>query len=234
MSVPRSPCCSLVQQKNTAAVGYDADKNGSFPTTNLYADSLTVTSTKNRVRMIAPTFSTPSTSSRTTPRTSTSTPSIRPTYLGSNNYYTEAIAGQLQAMQRLPAPSRSMCTATRRRPILGTTSMPRPPAKQSGGEQLGVEVAAHADTQAIAFSGSVAGAKKVGVRISNSDIVNLDETRAEIGAGSNVRSQAADAGVKVTVDSKLGHRQRIGERRRKYGNCRCWRRTRRYGVAEQD
>ncbi|HMW38899.1 MAG TPA: enoyl-CoA hydratase/isomerase family protein [Saprospiraceae bacterium] len=48
----------------------------------------------------------------------------------------------------------------------------------------------------------MAGAKKAGVGISNSDIVNLDDTSAAIGAGSTVLSSAADAGIKVAAESK--------------------------------
>jgi hypothetical protein len=49
--------------------------------------------------------------------------------------------------------------------------------------------------------GAVAGAKKAGVGISNTDIVNFDETNASIGGGSVVKAQAADSGVKVTANA---------------------------------
>ena len=66
----------------------------------------------------------------------------------------------------------------------------------------GVDVSSLSDTQAIAFTGAVAGAKQAGVGISNTNLVSLDKTTASIGSGSDVRADGVGADVNVSAEAR--------------------------------
>ncbi len=194
----------LSYNKTTAAVGYDTPMADTA--SNIYANSLTVAATKHKVDFVSPLDVIPkSIGGVQTWVKNFDFDMLDPlNYLGSNNYYTEAVAGAAAkgdaAVAGAFAVNLFMNTTEA---YLGKSVHVTTSGSQAGthAEKLGVEVAARSDTQAIAFAGGVAGAKKAGVGISNTDIVNFDETNAAIGGGSVVKAQAADSGVKVTADA---------------------------------
>jgi filamentous hemagglutinin family protein len=190
----------LSYNQNTAAVGYDANRNGSYLPTTLYADSLSVTATKNRVWFLVPTLADAKNFVVNDIKNLNFDALDPSTYLGSNNFYTEAVAGAAAKGNAAVAGAFAVNVfGNTTEAYLGNSVSVTTSGKQPAGEQLGVEVAAHADTQAISFSGAVAGAKKAGVGISNTNIVNLDQTLASIGEDSVVKSNADGAGVKVSA-----------------------------------
>ena len=169
----------------------------------IHAQSLTLSARKNRVNFNA----LPNISDVTSFSFDTLDPA---TYLGSNNYYTEAVAGAASKGQAAVAGAFSVnlfqnVTEASIAPRVSLTTYASQPELVPGtpnAEKLGVDVSARSDILSIAFSGAVAGAKKAGVGISNTDIVNRDETLASIGNGSSVASKGAGSGVKVSADGK--------------------------------
>ncbi|WP_374319346.1 leukotoxin LktA family filamentous adhesin [Aquabacterium sp.] len=131
------------------------------------------------------------------------------TYLGSNNYYTEAVAGAAAKGSTAVAGAFSVnlfmdtteASIGQNVNVRATGSQAEAVAGTPNAETLGVEVSATSDINVIAFSGAVAGAKKAGVGVSNSDIGNFDQVKASIGSGSVVNADGADAGVKVAASS---------------------------------
>lgn len=190
----------LSYNQNTAAVGYDANKNGSYASTSLFVDSLSVTATKNRVWFLVPTL-TDAKNFVVNDIKALNFDALDPsTYLGSNNYYTEAVAGAAAKGNAAVAGAFAVNVfGNTTEAYLGESVGVIATGKQPAGEQLGVEVAAHTDTQAVSFVGGVAGAKKAGVGIAATSIVNLDQTLASIGKNSVVKSNADSAGVNVSA-----------------------------------
>ena len=214
----------LSYNKNTAAVGYDANKNGAFPTTNLYADSLTVTSTKNRVRMIAPTFADAVDFVKNDAKNLDFDALDPSTYLGIQQLlHRSHRRGRFQGQRSGCRGLRSMYGNTTAA-YLGHNVNATVSGKQAAGEQPGVEVAARADTQAIAFGRR--GRRQEGWRRDfQPDIVNLDETRAEIGAGSDVRSPGGRRRRQGDGRVEAGHRQCLvsaGASTGNAGSAACW------------
>ena len=131
------------------------------------------------------------------------------TYLGSNNYYTEAVAGAAAKGSTAVAGAFSVnlfmdtteASIGQNVNVRATGSQAQVVPGTPNAETLGVEVSATSDINAISFSGAVAGAKKAGVGVSNTDIGNFDKTLASIGSGSVVNADGADAGVKVSAAS---------------------------------
>ncbi len=175
---------------NIAAVGYDA--NGDAALTTVDAKSLTVKAKKNRVEFNPIDLD----------YKNFSFDSLDPsTYLGSNNFYTEAIAGAAAKGNAAVAGAFAINVFDNtteayvgKNAFINTTGTQ---TDNADGETLGVEIDSSADIQAIAFTGAVAGAKKAGVGVSLTNITNLDKTRAYIGEGATVNSNGAGAGVKV-------------------------------------
>ncbi len=183
-----------VNNDNIAAVGYDTDNT--IETTTVDAKSLTVKATKHKIDL----------SDITLDYLNFSFDTLDPsTYLSTNNYYTEAIAGAAAQGDAAVAGSFSVnvfdsTTAA----YIGANADVTTTGVQSEnaeGETLGVEVGSSADIQAVAFGGAVAGAKKAGVGVSLTNITNLDKTQAYIGDGATVDSNGAGAGVKVDAAS---------------------------------
>ncbi|WP_217637543.1 hypothetical protein [Desulfuromusa kysingii] len=175
---------------NIAAVGYNTDDM--VETTTVDAKSLTVKATKHKIDL----------SDITLDYLNFSFDTLDPsTYLSTNNYYTEAIAGAAAQGDAAVAGSFSVnvfdnTTAA----YIGEKAVVTTSGNQTEndlGETLGVEVASAADIQAVAFSGAVAGAKKAGVGVTLTNITNLDQTTATIDKDAVIRSNGADAGVKV-------------------------------------
>lgn len=200
----------LSYNQNTAAVGYDANANGISPASTLFADSLTVTSTKNRVRFLSPTWDDAKNFTSDNIKSLDFTALDPATYLGSNNYYTEAVAGAASKGKAAVAGAFAVNVfGNTTEAYLGnavnvTTSGKQPSGEQPSGEQpvgeqLGVDVAARSDTQAVSFVGGVAGAKQAGVGIAATSVVNLDKTLASIGEDAVVKSNADGAGVKLSA-----------------------------------
>lgn len=194
----------LSHNDNTAAVGYDADGDGAFQPSNIFADSLAVEATKNRVWFETPTLD-DAKNFVVDDIQNLDFDALDPSnYLGSNNYYAEAIAGA--AAQGDAAVSGAFAVN-----VFGNTTeayvgenvnLTTGGSLESENEKTAVEITAQSDTQAISFTGAVAGAKKAGVGISNSNIVNLDQTLASVGSGSVVKSNEADAGIKVDAEAR--------------------------------
>jgi hypothetical protein len=196
----------LSYNTTTAAAGYDTLWGGFYTPTWIYANSLTVAATKHKVDFVSPLDVIPkSISGVQTWVKNFDFDALDPlNYLGSNNYYTEAVAGAAAKGDAAVAGSFAVnLFMNTTEAYLGKNVHVTTSGSQAGThpETLGVEVAAASDTRAIAFAGAVAGAKKAGVGISNTDIVNFDETNASIGGGSVVKAQAADSGVKVTANA---------------------------------
>ena len=190
----------LSYNHNTAAVGYDANSNSSYLPTSIWADSLTVSATKNRVWFLVPTLD-DAKNFVVNDIKNLDFDAIDPsTYLGSNNYYTEAVAGAASKGKAAVAGAFAVNVfGNTTEAYLGEKVTVTASGKQPAGEQLGVEVAARSDTQAVSFAGAVAGAKKAGVGITATSIVNLDQTLASIGKDALVKSNADGAGVKVSA-----------------------------------
>ncbi|MCZ4315718.1 leukotoxin LktA family filamentous adhesin [Comamonadaceae bacterium G21597-S1] len=188
---------------NAAVVGRDENGDDLYAPTSVFADSLTVAATKNRVRLLAPTAD-DAVDFVTRDAKNLDFDALDPsTYLGSNNYYTEAIAGAAAKGNVAVAGAFSVNVfGNTTRALLGSNVAVTASGQRAPGDPMAVDVSSRSDTQAIAFSGAVAGAKQVGVGISNSDIINLDETTASIGAGSVVRATALDADVRVDAQSR--------------------------------
>ncbi len=196
----------LSYNTTTAAAGYDTLWGGFYTPTWIYANSLTVAATKHKVDFVSPLDVIPkSISGVQTWVKNFDFDALDPlNYLGSNNYYTEAVAGAAAKGDAAVAGSFAVnLFMNTTEAYLGKNVHVTTSGSQAGThpETLGVEVAAASDTKAIAFAGAVAGAKKAGVGISNTDIVNFDETNASIGGGSVVKAQGADSGVKVTANA---------------------------------
>jgi len=193
----------LSYNQNTAAVGYDANKNGSYAPTSLFVDSLSVTATKNRVWFLVPTLADAKNFVVNDIKALNFDALDPSTYLGSNNYYTEAVAGAAAKGNAAVAGAFAVnIFGNTTEAYLGESVGVTATGKQPAGEQLGVEVAARSDTQAVSFVGGVAGAKKAGVGIAATSIVNLDQTLATIGKNSVVKSNADGAGIKVSAQSR--------------------------------
>lgn len=190
----------LSYNQNTAAVGYDSNRNGSYLPTAIFADSLSVKATKNRVWFLVPTLADAKNFVVNDIKNLNFDALDPSTYLGSNNYYTEAVAGAAAKGNAAVAGAFAVNVfGNNTEAYLGESVNVSASGKQPAGELLGVEVAAHSDTQAVAFAGAVAGAKKAGVGITATNIVNLEQTLATIGEDSVVKSNADGAGVKVSA-----------------------------------
>ncbi len=190
----------LSYNQNTAAAGYDANRNGSYLPTLIWADSLSVTATKNRVWFLVPTLADAKNFVVNDIKNLNFDALDPSTYLGSNNYYTEAVAGAAAKGNAAVAGAFAVNVfGNTTEAYLGNSVNVAASGKQPAGEQLGVEIAAHSDTQAISFVGGVAGAKKAGVGLAATSIVNLDQTRATIGEDAVVKSNADGAGVSVSA-----------------------------------
>jgi hypothetical protein len=200
----------LAYDKTTAAAGYDTLWGSFYTPTHIYANSLTVAAAKHKVEFASPLdFIPKSIGGVQTWVKNFDFDTLDPlNYLGSNNYYTEAVAGAAAKGDAAVAGAFSVnLFMNTTEAYLGKNVNVTTSGIQAGThpEHLGVEVAARSDTKAIAFAGAVAGAKQAGVGISNTDIVNFDETNASIGGGSVVKAGAGgavtDNGVKVTADA---------------------------------
>ena len=193
----------LSYNQNTAAVGYDANRNGGYLPTSIFADSLSVLATKNRVRFLTPSIDDAKNFVADDIKALNFDFLDPSTYLGSNNYYTEAVAGAAAKGNAAVAGAFAVNVfGNTTEAYLGNSVNVTASGKQSAGEQLGVEVAARSDTQAISFVGGVAGAKKAGVGIAATSIVSLDQTLAAIGEDAVVRSNADGAGVRVGAHAR--------------------------------
>ncbi|MCP5145111.1 MAG: leukotoxin LktA family filamentous adhesin [Gammaproteobacteria bacterium] len=126
-------------------------------------------------------------------------------YLGSNNYYAEAVAGAVAKGAAAVAGSFAVeLFHNRTQSEIGgsvdlTTFGNR--VAQPGEESLGVLLNAQADTQAIGFGGAVAGAKKAGVGLTLVTIGNYDETFATIADQAKVRATGLNSGVDVSANA---------------------------------
>ena len=182
--------------ENHAVVGRDADESGAFDPTAVNAESLTVSATKNRV-------STPAAKNLTVDGVKnldfdTFDPAD---YLASNNYYTEAIAGAASQGATAVAGAFAVNVFTNKSIAELGEGVAVTTIGSTGPQTLGVDVSSSSDMQSVTIAGAAAGAKQTGVGISNADTVNLDETRAAIGADSTVLANGANAGVKVQAES---------------------------------
>ncbi len=182
--------------ENHAVVGRDADESGAFDPTAVNAESLTVLATKNRV-------STPAAKNLTVDGVKnldfdTFDPAD---YLASNNYYTEAIAGAASQGDTAVAGAFAVNVFTNKSIAELGEAVAVTTIGSTGPQSLGVDVSSSSDMQSVTIAGAAAGAKQTGVGISNADTVNLDETRAAIGADSTVLANGASAGVKVQAES---------------------------------
>jgi hypothetical protein len=128
-------------------------------------------------------------------------------YIGTNNYYTEAIAGSASKGNVAVSGAFSVNVFTNETEASigdGATVNTKGNKDGTAENKLGVDVAASADTQTLAITGAVAGAKKAGIGISNTDIVNSDSTKASVGVGSSITASGSttDAnGIKVSADA---------------------------------
>ncbi|HMX15829.1 MAG TPA: hypothetical protein PKD29_03190, partial [Rhodocyclaceae bacterium] len=189
----------LSNNQSLAAIGRDTAAPDAAST--IHARSATVKAAKNRVEFYVPNISDVKSFSFDTLDPST--------YLGSNNYYTEAVAGAAAKGNAAVAGAfsvdlfRNVTEAAIGKGVALTTygSQPEAVPGTPNPQNLGVEVSSRSDVKAISFAGAVAGAKKAGVGVSNTDIVNYDETLASIGSGATVKSTGTGAGVKVAADA---------------------------------
>jgi hypothetical protein len=169
----------LADNHTSAEVGAGAAAAASA----IYADSLAVTADKNPVDLTVP-FNIVTDPKNTAFLETLANPA---TYLSQVNDYTEAVAGAASQGNAAVAGSFSVnvfgntTSATLNHTAVTTTGT-------VAGGTLGVQVASHADTDAIAVAGGVAIAKQAGVGISNTDIVNSDQVLATIDGGSTVTS----------------------------------------------
>ncbi|WP_374407793.1 beta strand repeat-containing protein [Hydrogenophaga sp.] len=188
----------LSNNVNEAIIGRDADDSHSSDATNVDAVSIEVAATKHRVSPLSlKNFDLDDIKNLDFDTVDPST------YLGSNNYYTEAIAGAaakgdvaVSGAFAVNLFKNSNNAAIGDKVTAHTTGV-------SGTDNHGVEVASQTDTKVISFTGGVAGAKQVGVGISNTNVVSLDTTTASIGKDSDVKADGATAGVEVSADAKL-------------------------------
>jgi len=176
---------------NIAAVGYDA--NGDAAVTTMDAKSLTVRAKKNRVEFNPIDLN----------YKNFSFDSLNPsTYLGSNNFYTEAVAGAAAKGNAAVAGAFAINVFDNTtEAYVGKNAVVNTTGSKADDASTGVEIDSRADIQAIAFAGAAAGAKKAGVGVSLTNITNLDKTRAYVGKGATVNSLGADAGVKVNAEA---------------------------------
>lgn len=131
-------------------------------------------------------------------------------FLGSNNYYTEAVAGAASKGDVAVSGAFSVnvfenvteAQLAQNVTVRSAGVQPQAVPGTPNAEQLGVAVQAESGTRAISFAGAVAAAKKAGVGISNTDIVNRDTVRASVGAGADVQADGTGAGVKVSAQAK--------------------------------
>ncbi|MEW6479356.1 MAG: hypothetical protein AB1455_07880 [Pseudomonadota bacterium] len=182
---------------NEAVVGRDTDKDGTVDATTVTAESLTVAATKHRVNLMTPDVKNFSVNDVKNLNFDAIDPA---TYLGSNNYYTEAIAGS--ASKGNVAVSGAFAVNVfnnTNNAALGANVRVTTTHQNADGEGVGVH--SSSDTQAVSFVGGVAAAKQVGVGISNTNIVNQDKTTASIGKDASVLANGAGAGVKVTAEN---------------------------------
>jgi filamentous hemagglutinin family protein len=182
----------LANNKNIASLGYDADHGGTSPVSNIFADSVKVTAIKHGIEPSAYPLS------RFKDVEDFSFDALDPAnYLGIN-YYSEAVAGSASKGDAAVSGAFAVNVFNNTTEAsVGKNVHLTAGGSQPDDAQTGVTVSAHADTKAAAFAGAVAGAQKAGVGISNTAIVNNDQTRALVGQGSEVR---ADKGVKVSAD----------------------------------
>lgn len=131
-------------------------------------------------------------------------------YLGSNNYYTEAVAGAASKGDAAVSGAFSVnvfeniteAQLAQNVTVRSAGAQPQAVPGTPNAEQLGVAVQAQSGTRAISFAGAVAAAKKAGVGISNTDIINRDTVRASVGAGADVQANGTGAGVKVSAQAQ--------------------------------
>ena len=177
---------------NEAVVGRDANASGTSDATELHAQSLAVEATKGRVQFVKPeNFS-------LNDIKNLNFDALDPAnYLGSNNYYTEAVAGAAAKGNAAVAGSFAVNVFNNN----NSASIGENVKATTVGVD-GVDVSSLSDTQAIAFTGAVAGAKQAGVGISNTNLVSLDKTTASIGSGSDVRADGVGADVNVSAEAR--------------------------------
>lgn len=184
----------LANNKNIASIGYDANHDGTSPVSNIFADSAKVAAIKRGIEPSAYPLS------RFKDVKNFSFDALDPAnYLGIN-YYSEAVAGSASKGDAAVSGSFAVNVFNNTTEAsVGKNVHLTAGGSQPDDAQTGVTVSAQANTKAVAFAGAVAGAMKAGVGISNTDIVNNDQTRAVIDQGSQVLSQN---GVKVGADAR--------------------------------
>jgi len=205
----------LSTNSTTASLGYDVD--GFSGPTNVYANSVTLNAAKNRVTfnnpldvvdfglLLDPIVSDPLDKEHYVEGIQDfAIDTLDPThYLGSNNYYTEAVAGAAAKGQAAVAGAFSVNVFHNTTQAEVAKSVNVTTYGNSGtSDTLGVDLTSRSDIQAIAFGGAVAGAKKAGVGITNVDILNDDEVLAVIGDGAHVTAQGDENGVRTSAEAK--------------------------------
>lgn len=188
----------LSNNRTTAAVGYGA--SAPKPTTIVYANSLTVTATKHAV--VPTSFQDIFDIFKDTKSKDYLLNLVDPsTYLSQVNYYTEAVAGAAAKGDAAVSGAFSVNVFGNTTEAYLQKANVVTDGAQSTGEKLGVEVASRSEVDALSMAGAVAGAKKAGVGISNTDIIDLDQVVATVDGASKVTSSATGAGVKVGADA---------------------------------
>ncbi len=192
----------LAHNQNIAAVGRDADKNGSFAPTSIHADSLKIKADKQGVDSFLENGLSVSSVLAELKNINTKSyiDNLDPAlYLGIN-YYTEAVAGAAAKGNAAVAGAFAVNVfGNTTQAYVGDAVSATLGGKNAAGT-LGFEVDAVSDIVAASFAGGVAGAKKAGVGISTSDLINLDKTLASV--GKNATILANGGGAKILADSQ--------------------------------
>ncbi|MDR3673689.1 MAG: hypothetical protein P4L36_22790 [Holophaga sp.] len=183
----------LAENKTTAGVGYGTLGTAS----DIDADSLTVLANKNPIQFTAP-FNIV-----TSPKDKDFLETLAnpATYLSQVNDYTEAVAGAESKGDAAVAGSFAVNVFGNTTNAYVNNASVTTTGTQSGGT-LGVQVASHADTDAISVAGAVAASKQAGVGISNTDIVNSDQVLASVEGTSKLdstHSVQVDANAKQNI-----------------------------------
>ncbi|MEX8518634.1 MAG: leukotoxin LktA family filamentous adhesin [Leptothrix sp. (in: b-proteobacteria)] len=193
----------LAHNQNTAAIGRDANDNGTFDPTSIQADSLTVKASNESVESLLTGGLALSTFKDI--NKSSYIDNLDPAVYTGLNYYTEAVAGAASSGNAAVAGAFAVNVLNNTtKATLGdgvsatlTGSQRLDQTHADGG--LGLEVSSHSDTRAASFAGGVAGAKQAGVGLSDSDLVDLDQTLASVGKNGTIVATAA--GASVSADS---------------------------------
>ena len=162
----------LSDNQTTAAVGSGTAGTAS----DIDANSLTVTATKNPVDLTVP-FNIVTDPKNTAFLETLADPA---TYLSQVNDYTEAVAGAASQGNAAVAGSFSVNVFGNTTNAYLNNANVTTTGVQPGGGSLGVQVASQASTDAISVAGAVAAAKQAGVGISNTDVVNSDQVLASV------------------------------------------------------